>query len=176
MIYIYVYHASNICLIRHDLKIYDIHTLSMCINCLHKWKFEMWKKLLDLNYLIHHILPGHWHHMILKKRNINSTRKKNPNSVNNDLTNKNWLPNTSLSWYRNILEQESALNENTLKMKTTHKYPSTITKRPKHYAFYLQSNTMLNGKRHYNLFCFMELFFYMALVSILLKDIFDNIS
>lgn len=46
MWYISMYHVSNICLIRHDLKIYDIHTLSICINsfnCLHKWKLEMWK-------------------------------------------------------------------------------------------------------------------------------------
>lgn len=67
--------------------------------------------------------------------------KKIPNSDNNDLTNKNWLPKRSLSWYRNILEQESALNENTLKIKTTHKSPGTIMRHPKHYAFYLQSNT-----------------------------------
>lgn len=68
-------------------------------------------------------------------------KKKIPNSDNNDLTNKNWLPKRSLSWYRNILEQESALNENTLKIKTTHKSPGTIMRHPKHYAFYLQSNT-----------------------------------
>lgn len=43
--------------------------------------------------------------------------KKIPNSDNNDLTNKNWLPKRSLSWYRNILQQEPALNENTLKIR-----------------------------------------------------------
>lgn len=145
MWYISMYHASNIGLIRHDLKIYDIHTLSICINsfnCLHKWKLEMWKnpsrlKLSNSSYTSRALTSNdtkETQHKFHKKKKI-------PNSDNNDLTNKNWLPKRSLSWYRNILEQESALNENTLKIKTTHKSPGTIMRHPKHYAFYLQSNT-----------------------------------
>lgn len=83
-----------------------------------------------------------------------------------------------MSWYRNILEQESALNENTLKIKTTHKSPGTIIRHPKHYAFYLQSKYLVKCliAKGITIVLLHRIIFYMALVSILLIDIFDNNS